>query len=89
MLITFYPYVKKIQEKKTEKSVDKMLKRIFYSKTELFWLLEITDHVNGMKMAPRIHFCYRCRNQITLLIPLSPRDSADAKTRQTLQTFLF
>ena len=78
MLITFYPYVKKIQEKKTEKSVDKMLKRIFYSKTELFWLLEITDHVNGMKMAPRIHFCYRCRNH-----------SADAKTRQTLQTFLF
>ena len=45
MLITFYPYVKKIQEKKTEKSVDKMLKRIFYSKTELFCLLEITDHV--------------------------------------------
>ena len=45
MLITFYPYVKKIQEKKTEKSVDKMLKRIFYSKTELFWLFEITDHV--------------------------------------------
>ena len=30
---------------KTEKSVDKMLTRTFYSKNELFWLHEITDHV--------------------------------------------
>ena len=30
---------------KTEKSVDEMLTRTFYSKNELFWLLEITDDV--------------------------------------------